>query len=70
MNLLYSTLLKFICVHAKRLGLTPILTFDQLLWRKAILIVSREPQSSDLRKIFLRLDGQHMEVSFHVALAT
>ena len=59
----FSTL-KFVCAQAKRLGVTPILTFDQPLWWKAILIVSREPQSSDLREIVLRLGGVHMEMSF------
>ena len=60
---IYSTL-KFVCAQAKRLGVTAILTFDQILWRKAILIVSREPQSSDLRELVLRLGGMHMEMSF------
>ena len=60
---IYSTL-KFVCAQATRLGVTPILTFDQPLWWKAILIVSREPQSSDLREIVLRLCGLHMEMSF------
>ena len=67
---IYSTL-KFVCAQAKRFGLTPILTFDQPLWLKAIVIVSREPQSSDLREIVLRLGGLHIEMSFLlVALAT
>ena len=60
---IYSTL-KFVCAQATRLGVTPSLTFDQPLWWKAILIVSREPQSSDLREIVLRLGGLHMEMSF------
>ena len=60
---IYSTL-KFVCAQAKRLGVTPILTFDQPLWRKAILITSGEPQSSNLREIVLRLGGLHMEMSF------
>ena len=45
---IYSTL-KFVCAQAKRLGVTTILTFDQPLSWKAILIVSREPQSNDLK---------------------
>ena len=60
---IYSTL-KFVCVQTKRLGVTPILTFDQPLWWKAILIVSMEPQSSDLLEIVFRLGGLHMEMSF------
>ena len=60
---IYSTL-KFVCAQAKRLGVTPILTFDQPLWRKAILINSGEPQSSNLREIVLRLGGLHTEMSF------
>ena len=60
---IYSTL-KFVCAEAKRLGVSPILTFNQSLWRKAILITSGEPQSSNLREIVLRLGGLHMEMSF------
>ena len=56
--------LKFVCVQAKQLGVTPILTFHQPIWWKAILIVSRDPQSSDLREIVLRLGCLHMEMSF------
>ena len=59
----YPTL-KFVCAQAKRLGVTPILTFDQPLWWKAILIVSMEPQSSNSREIVLRPGGLHMEMSF------
>ena len=44
---IYCTL-KFVCSQAKRLGVT-ILTFDQPLWWKAILIVSREPQLSEIK---------------------
>ena len=60
---IYCTL-EFVCAQAKRSGVTTILTFDQPLWRKAILIGSMEPQTSDLREIVFRLGGLHMEMSF------
>ena len=60
---IYS-MLKFIYAQAKRMEVTPILMFDQPLWWKTILIVSREAQSSDSCEIVLRLGGLHMEMSF------
>ena len=60
---IYSTLI-FISDHARRHGVTPILTFDQPLWWKAVMIVESEPEGSDLREIVLRLGGFHTEMSF------
>ena len=44
--------------------MTPIVTFDQPLWWKAIIIVTNEPESSDLESVVLRLGGLHIEMSF------
>ena len=39
---IYSTLM-FVSEHAQRHGVTPILTFDQPLWWKALMIIESEP---------------------------
>ena len=48
----------------KRYGTTPILTFDQPLWWKAITIVENEPEGSDLKKFVLRIGVFHLQMSF------
>lgn len=60
---IFSTL-KFISAHARRHGVTPIITFDQPLWWKALTIIVSESLESDLRRIVLRLGGFHAEMSF------
>lgn len=60
---IYSTLM-FVSEHARRHGVTPIITFDQPLWWKALMIVESEPMGSDLKGIILRLGGFHTEMSF------
>ena len=65
----YSTP-KFIEDHAHRHDVTPIVTFDQALWWKALMIIVSEPDGSGLRNIVLRLGGFHTEMSFLAALAT
>lgn len=61
---IFSTL-KFASEHARRHNVTPIVTFDQPLWWKALMIITSEPlDSDDLRKIVLRLGGFHTEMSF------
>ena len=60
---IYSTL-KFLSEHARRHNLTAVITFDQPLWWKALMIVVAEPVGSDLSKIVLRLGGFHTEISF------
>ena len=60
---LYSTLL-YVSSHAKRYGVTPILTFDQPLWWKAITIQESAPRDSEIRSIVLRLGGFHTEMSY------
>ena len=63
MTCVYSTLL-FVSKQAKQYGFTPILTFDQPLWWKALNIILNEPSGSHLKSIMLRLGGFHIEMSF------
>ena len=60
---IYSTL-AFVTEHARRHDVAPIITFDQPLWWKALMIIRSEPLDSDLRRIVLRLGGLHTEMSF------
>ena len=63
MTCLNSTLL-YISSHAKHYGVTPIVTFDQPLWWKALTIQEGGPDDSDIQSIVLRLGGFHTEMSF------
>ena len=56
---IYSTL-KFVCSEARLHNTKAVLTFDQPLYWKALIIVESEPKESDLRTIVLRLGGFHL----------
>ena len=60
---IYSTL-SFVADHAKKFNCTPIITFDQPLWWKAMLLVAEESHESDLKSLVIRLGGFHAEMSF------
>jgi hypothetical protein len=60
---IYSTL-SFIVDQANRYGITPIITFDQPLWWKALMIILNEPKESGMKSIVLRLRGLHIQMSF------
>ena len=60
---IYPTL-KFISEHARHHEVPPIITFNQPLWWKALMIVTTEPSGSDLKRIVLHLGGFHTEMSF------
>ena len=60
---IYSTLC-FVSEHAQKYNSTPIITFDQPLWLKAILIIEEEPSHSDLKNIVVRLGSFHTQMSF------
>ena len=60
---IYSTLY-FVADQAKRYGVTPVLTFDQLLWMKTQHILDAVPSTSRIKNIALRLRGSYMEMSF------
>lgn len=63
MTCVYSTL-QYVNSHARRHNATPILTFDQPLWWKALTIQESSQMDSDMRKIVLRLGGFHTQMSF------
>ena len=63
MSCVHSTL-KFICEHATRYNVTPIITFDQPLWWKSLQVIYGQPENSPLRSKVLRLGGFHTEMSF------
>ena len=58
----YSTLC-YISDLARKNNITPILTFDQPLWYKAMMIVESQPSSSPLKSFVLRLGGLHTQMS-------
>lgn len=60
---IYSTL-HFLCKEAEKYGVMPIITFDQPLWWKSLLMIQDEPASSPLKNIVLILGGFHMQMSF------
>ena len=60
---IFSTL-KFISEHARHHKVTPIITFDQPLWWKVLMVIESEPADSDLRQVVLRLGRFHTERSF------
>lgn len=60
---IHSTLL-FVYDHAAHYQVTPILTFDQPLWWKAMTIIESEGSGSPLKSIILRLGGFHVLMSF------
>lgn len=59
----YSTL-RYVQDHAHRYNVIPIVTFDQPLWWKSLMILVTEPAASQLKKIVLRLGSFHTEMSF------
>ena len=58
-----ATLL-FVSEQAKHYHFTPVITFDQPLWLKALMTVRSEPQDSELKSIVLRLGSLHTEMRF------
>ena len=60
---IYTTM-KFVSSHARRHDATPILTFDQHLYWKALTIIQSQPDGSHLKGMVLRLGGFHMQMSF------
>ena len=60
---IYSTL-AFVTEHTRHDDVSPIITFDQPLWWKALVIIRFKLLVSDLRRIVLRLGGFPAEMSF------
>ena len=65
----YSTL-AFVADHAKKLNCVPIITFDQPLWWKAVMLVAQESDDLSLKSVVVRLGGFHAEMSFLGAIGT
>ena len=59
----YSTL-RYIRDHTHYHDVSPIITFDQPLWWKALMIILTEPVDSDSNDIVLHLGSFHTEMSF------
>lgn len=58
--------LNLMCVSqiARQHGVTLVITFDQPLWWKALIIINSEPMGSNLKGIVLRLGDVHADMSF------
>ena len=63
MSCVYSTL-KFIASQAQKNNVTPIMTFDQPLYLKALTVNRSQHADSDLKSIILRLGTFHLRMSF------
>ena len=60
---IYSTL-HFIANQGKKYGFNPIVTFDQPLWWKAMLIIADASLACPTKQIVLKLGGFHALMSF------
>ena len=63
---IYSTL-KFVVSQARLYDVTPVLTFDQPLYWKALsplTVIRSQPNDTELNQIVLRLWGFHMQMNF------
>ena len=63
MSCVYSTL-RFIASQAQMNNVTPIMTFDQPLYLKALTVISSKHADSDLKSIILRLGTFHLQMNF------
>ena len=59
-----SSTLHYVANHAKKYKFTPIITFDQPLYWKALSIVLSEDEGSILKKVVLKMGGLHTIMSF------
>ena len=60
---IYSTL-RYVVSQARFYNVTPVLTFDRPLYRKALTIIQSHPNGTELYQIVFRLGGFHMQMSF------
>ena len=63
LSCIYSTL-RFVTAQASRCRMTPVITFDQPLYLKALSIISSEEAGRELNSIVLRLGCFHTQMSF------
>ena len=59
----YSTL-HYMAVHARKLKMTPMVTFDRPRIWKALSIVIDEPDNSEIKSVIVQLGGFYTEMSF------
>ena len=57
-------ILHFVCRQAKFYGVTPMVTFDQLLYWKYLIMKASDPVGSCIKSVVLRLGGFHLQISF------
>ena len=62
MNCVYSTL-RYISTHARRHNVAQIVTFDQPLWIKAVIIQASVSPDNGIRSIVVRIGGVHTQMS-------
>ena len=60
---IYSTL-HFVTAQAKRYDVTPVMTFNQPLYWKAMMIIRSQPDDSDLKCMVLGFGGFNIQMSF------
>ena len=63
LSCIYSTL-RFVASQARKYNVTPVLTFDQPLYLKALSIVNSEKAGRELKSVVLRLGTFHLQMSF------
>lgn len=63
LSCIYSTL-RFVASQARKHNVTPVLTFDQPLYLKALSIVNSEKAGRELKSVVLRLGTFHLQMSF------
>lgn len=60
---IFSTL-HFIATQGSRYGFTPVVTFDQPLWWKSMMIVANSSVTCPTKSIVLKLGGFHALMSY------
>ena len=60
---IYTTLL-FICEQASLQYVTPVVTFNQSLYYKAVTIAAAEPSNSPIRNMIIMIGGLHIRMSY------
>ena len=69
MNCVYSYLC-YISTHVRRHNVAPILTFDQPLWLKAIIIQASVSADNGIRSIVVRFVGFHTQMTLLGAISS
>ena len=59
-----NSTLYYICNHASKYQSCPIVTFDQPLYQKAVMIINNEPDESILKNVVVKMGGLHTIMSY------